>query len=818
MVKFIVVGALSALLVAFVPSGRGAAQQAPRVDIRVGVRPDRVRIGDSFVVTVRVVGATWPDRVDLDPGPGAELLDSSDRNSTRVGAGGVTDHVLERDFTLRALVPGSLSLDSVLVDIQGVIASAEIPPVEVVGGGLDWGRAGGSPRSGTRREPEVLGEGVPPRSGGRSYDATQPELSPYGWPGTGLDPRWGTLGVPGGPGLERGVPYGPGVGRYQGGGGYGAAGGYGGYGGYGVYGGYGRLPPGEGWAETAHSDPWWPEMIPELGYYQSLVEDPEGLATLETGLTPERVYVGQQVTLVATATFPPEARYRMGRDPEFFPAAATQAWVVDVPYAPPAPAATGGRLEQAHSFLRAYFPIEPGRLTIDPARLEYSVGAGAARPPLDTLVSDPLSVEVTPIPEEDAPPAWTGAIGRYRISAWLTPQAVGWGESALLMVQISGVGHLPSQPRPDPGPVWGGGLRPMGERAWVEVRDGVVGGIKRFTWLVVPVEEGPVRIGPIFYSFFDPYVGAFGQVISEELVLEVSAYPPDPRSGNAPPVDPSLLGPDAGFYDPYAAPDPGAGSGMGTVRSTSRSAATAAGASAPTMPAPELRTVAAAPDSAFERGVAAMSSGWPEAAARAWVDHLTRHPEDASAWLDLGIAYAQARPGEGWDEWAWRSGLRHSPRDPGLRTAVWGSTSWRPGGGVPLLPLTGREAQLLATLLLSLGLAAAIPGGIGFARGIRSPATRRLLAAGLLSLGLGGVVLSPLQAEATGGAVAVGGVSKLRFAPTGQSSEVSTVRPGTPLSVRERHAPWIRVETTDGASGWVDASRVALVGEPQQAS
>lgn len=635
----------------------GADAQA-RPEITVGVRPEHVRVGEAFTVTVRVVAPVLPDAVDLEPGPAAEMVSFEDRTSTRLGAAGVRQFVFERDFSLVARVPGSLALRGVLVDIGGEIVEAAIPMVTAAPAGLQWGTPGGSPRSSRAREPRVLPEGVPPTSDGRTYDRTQPQAYPYGYPTTALDPRWGTLGVPPlGPGLDSGVPYGPGVGQYgssptvPGGypgvpGGYpGAPGGYGGgIGGYGVYGGYGRLPPGEGWAATATADPWWPEMLPELNYYESIVEDPNGLAVLQSGLTPTQVYVGQQVTLVATATFPPEARYRMARDPEFFPPAAVDAWVVDVPYVPAAPAAIGGRLEQAHTFMRAFFPLGPGRFTVGPARLGYSAAGGAGRPLLDTLSSGSLTAEVLPIPESDAPPTWNGAVGRYRIAAWITPAEVGWGESALLMVEIAGAGHLPSQPRPDPGPVWGGGLRPMGERAWVEVRDGVVGGVKRFTWLVVPVESGEVRIGPIFYSFFDPYVGAFGQVISEELQLLVHAYPGDPRTSAAQPGAPAELRypSDPLLTDPFAYPDPLPSRGAAGYRGVTGYPGATPSPGASAYPDGNSYSDANAAPARMER---------PERAAQVHATRLQEYPQDAEAWLELGRAYEQARPGEGWAEW-----------------------------------------------------------------------------------------------------------------------------------------------------------------------
>ncbi len=81
-----------------------------------------------------------------------------------------------------------------------------------------------------------------------------------------------------------------------------------------------------------------------------------------------------------------------------------------------------------------------------------------------------------------------------------------------------------------------------------------------------------------------------------------------------------------------------------------------------------------------------------------------------AAWLELGLAYEEARPGEGWAEWAWISALRHVPRDAQLQKAVWGQPTWRSEIGLPVLPLMWRESLLLSGLLLLGGMAAELSG------------------------------------------------------------------------------------------------------------
>jgi hypothetical protein len=116
-------------------------------------------------------------------------------------------------------------------------------------------------------------------------------------------------------------------------------------------------------------------------------------------------------------------------------------------------------------------------------------------------------------------------VGRYRLEAGITPTRLAVGETALLVVRILGAGNVPTVPPPELGPVFGAQVAPGGDHAAVEVRDGVVGGVRTFTWLVVPTEPGPLRIGPVLFSFFDPYLEDFGQVASEEMILEVTELP-----------------------------------------------------------------------------------------------------------------------------------------------------------------------------------------------------------------------------------------------------------------------------------------------------
>jgi hypothetical protein len=95
----------------------------------------------------------------------------------------------------------------------------------------------------------------------------------------------------------------------------------------------------------------------------------------------------------------------------------------------------------------------------------------------------------------------------------------------VLTVRILGAGNVQGLPQPELGLFPEIELAPFSDWALPEVQDGVVGGVKTFNWLVVPKMAGTVRMGPVLYPYFDPYVGGFGLAESSELELQVTELP-----------------------------------------------------------------------------------------------------------------------------------------------------------------------------------------------------------------------------------------------------------------------------------------------------
>jgi hypothetical protein len=536
----------------------GAPPQGSRV--QVNIRPRRVRVGDRILLTLQLSYPTQAPPVveELVDVPGLYVVDVQDRSSLALAAG---RSVVSREvvWELEARDPGPLSLEALRIWFDSGYFDAPVPGVEVLDAPLRRmaaARPGRAPRR-SRDEPPVLPEGRPPPTGGEDA-AVIPGGRPLGDGVVATRPGGGATPLPGGvagifpgvvPGLFPGVIPGLTGGVLPGGALPGALpGGWaGGYPGGGVLLGPGGalggarmiLPPGGlttgslspsdgfsagvqgGWAESAHLDPWWEELVPQVQAWSSVSRDPTGWVELSTGVAPPRVYVGQQVTYLAAAGFTAEAGFRLQRDPEYFAPAPRDVWQVDVArYGVGFMGAARGELQDIRPFVQAFFPLRPGVLNIPPARMAYSLGGGGRFGPTDTLRADPVSVEVLPIPSERAPEGWDGAVGRYTAGVVLDQDLLAPGETAVLTVTVRGAGNIEGLTAPRPTNLRGVVLRPLGERAVVEVRDGVVGGVKVFQWLVTVAEPGLLSLGPFLLTYFDPWVGDFQIAATREVMLE----------------------------------------------------------------------------------------------------------------------------------------------------------------------------------------------------------------------------------------------------------------------------------------------------------
>lgn len=249
---------------------------------------------------------------------------------------------------------------------------------------------------------------------------------------------------------------------------------------------------------------------------------PEGVL-LRAWLDADTVYVGEQITLHVEAVFSREARLRLRRAPEYEAPSPSGFWTHDVPdRRAPVTRGVRGDVYETQTFRRAFFPISPGRYEIPPARLYYEMRRGILyAPETFTVESDPLPLVVLPIPEQGRPPAFTGGVGRYDMTASVEPSRVAAGEGVVLTVVLEGTGNLRTLPPPRLPTLPGVEVFPPTEETDSEIVGTTIEGRKRFAWILIPREPGDIAVPAIEYAAFDPESATFVTTTTPALPLRV---------------------------------------------------------------------------------------------------------------------------------------------------------------------------------------------------------------------------------------------------------------------------------------------------------
>lgn len=188
-------------------------------------------------------------------------------------------------------------------------------------------------------------------------------------------------------------------------------------------------------------------------------------------------------------------------------------------------------------FRRALFPLKAGTLTIgsldaETARLDlFGMSARTAR-----LRSDPVTVEVLPLPAADQPAGFDpAAVGRYTLVARVDRPTVTVGEPVTLTLEIRGRGNLRNVRPPKP-PAIDGWKRyePRSRDSLEPDADGVVMGTKTVEILLVAERPGQATIPPLALPYFDPEARSYETASSQPIVIEAK-----PGGGPAAPAGPA---------------------------------------------------------------------------------------------------------------------------------------------------------------------------------------------------------------------------------------------------------------------------------------
>ncbi len=220
-------------------------------------------------------------------------------------------------------------------------------------------------------------------------------------------------------------------------------------------------------------------------------------------------------------------------------------------------------------FKQTITPVKAGALALGPATVPVLVTDTTRQPDFFgrrperevRLATEKLIIQVLPVPEQNAPPTFAGAVGNYTLAVTATPTNLAVGDPITLRVKITGRGALDAIRLPVQ-PDWSE-FKTYPPNSQIEASDPNNNvGTKTFEQVVVPERAGLKALPPFAFSFFDPDQKAFRTLTSQAFPLNVaaggsmSAMPSLPGGSNAAPTQPAS---DLAHIKPYlGATTPGA--------------------------------------------------------------------------------------------------------------------------------------------------------------------------------------------------------------------------------------------------------------------
>jgi len=137
-----------------------------------------------------------------------------------------------------------------------------------------------------------------------------------------------------------------------------------------------------------------------------------------------------------------------------------------------------------------------------------------------SIATDTGTVQSLPLPGENVPPGFTGAVGNYTMNVAAGPTNVATGDPITVRVQISGRGSLDALTLPEQN-AWKD-FKAYTPTANIETTDTLgVQGVKTFEQIVTPQSADIHELPAFSFSFFDPDAKAYRTLTQPSVALTV---------------------------------------------------------------------------------------------------------------------------------------------------------------------------------------------------------------------------------------------------------------------------------------------------------
>lgn len=187
---------------------------------------------------------------------------------------------------------------------------------------------------------------------------------------------------------------------------------------------------------------------------------------------------------------------------------------------------------QIVQFATTLTPLRTGALTVGPATMALNLIVrarggdpffggifGDSQRPLE-LHSEPLALNVLPLPDAGRPADFSGAVGRFDVDVAAAPLALAAGDPVTVTWKLRGTGSLEGVTPPAIAasdalrvyPLQTSGQASAGERGFEQV--------------VIPLRPGTVGLPETRFSYFDPEARAYRTIVRPPIALAVRAPVP----------------------------------------------------------------------------------------------------------------------------------------------------------------------------------------------------------------------------------------------------------------------------------------------------
>ncbi len=260
---------------------------------------------------------------------------------------------------------------------------------------------------------------------------------------------------------------------------------------------------------------------------------------LEAVVDNENPYVNEQVTLTLKFYI---AVQHYG-SPELIEPSTTGFWNELLGNKAPYRQKINGRIYKAIERKYALFPTQTGELTIGQAAIRVTVADRnrRTRDPFGafsdffssgkevTVRSKPVTINVKPLPTAGRPKDFTGAIGRYSITARADKQRVDVNQPVTVTIRISGTGNIKAAAEPPIPELDDFRIYESSSSENVTRSNDQLSGTKTYEEVFIPRRPGQLTIPAIEYSYFDPKQGRY--LTTSTHPIPITALKPEGYTG-----------------------------------------------------------------------------------------------------------------------------------------------------------------------------------------------------------------------------------------------------------------------------------------------